>query len=168
VKTAKKNIAVLAGCQALLFTSNSTAIALSGLAGYALATNKALATLPVTAWVVGGALTTFPASLLMKRIGRRAGFTAGALTGIVWGCDLCACALPRKFLAFCLGAMLYGVCRRGPVLPLRGGGRGKAGFQGQGDFPRLRGRAGGRILGPETSKLTVNLLPVTTSARIWR
>jgi len=92
VEPAKKNVAVLAACQALLFTNNSTAIALNGLAGYALATNKALATLPVTAWVVGGALSTLPASLLMKRIGRRAGFTVGALMGII-GAAICSLAL---------------------------------------------------------------------------
>src|SRR5438132_12821608 len=92
VDTAKKNVAVLATCQALLFTNNSTAIALNGLAGYALAANKALATLPVTAWVIGGALSTLPASLLMKRIGRRAGFTARALQGTVVA-GVCAHAL---------------------------------------------------------------------------
>jgi hypothetical protein len=59
--TAKKNVAVLAACQALLFTNNSTAIALNGLAGYALAADKSLATLPVTGWVIGAALTTYPA-----------------------------------------------------------------------------------------------------------
>jgi len=37
VETAKKNVAVLAACRALLFTNNSTAIALNGLAGHALA-----------------------------------------------------------------------------------------------------------------------------------
>jgi len=89
---ARKNVAVLAACQALLFTNNATAIALSGLAGYALASNKALATLPVTGWVVGGALTTFPMSLLMRRIGRRAGFTVGALVGMV-GAAPCSYAL---------------------------------------------------------------------------
>ena len=73
METSKKNVALLAACQALLFTNNSTAIVLNGLVGFALAGNKALATLPVTGWVVGGALSTFPASLLMKRIGRRAG-----------------------------------------------------------------------------------------------
>ena len=88
----KKNVAVLAACQALLFTNNSTAIALNGLVGYALASNKALATLPVTAWVVGGALSTLPMSLLMKRIGRRAGFTVGALIGMV-GALICSLAL---------------------------------------------------------------------------
>ena len=51
----KKNVATLSVCQALLFTNNSTAIAINGLAGYALASNKALATLPVTGWVVGAA-----------------------------------------------------------------------------------------------------------------
>jgi len=40
--------------------------------------NKALATLPVTGWVVGGAISTLPMSLLMKRLGRRTGFTVGA------------------------------------------------------------------------------------------
>jgi hypothetical protein len=44
----KKNVALLAACQALLFTNNSTLIALNGLAGYALAPDKSLATAPVT------------------------------------------------------------------------------------------------------------------------
>jgi hypothetical protein len=72
----KKNVALLAISQALLLTNNSTLIALNGLAGYALAPDKSLATAPVTGWVIGAAATTF-ASLLMKRIGRRAGFTLG-------------------------------------------------------------------------------------------
>jgi len=37
VKTAKKNVAALAACQALLLTNNFTAIALNGLGGHALA-----------------------------------------------------------------------------------------------------------------------------------
>ena len=93
METAKKNVAVLATCQALLFTNNSTAIALNGLAGFALAADKALATLPVTAWVIGGALSTLPASLLMKRIGRRAGFTVGP-AGMV-GATICFRPFPR-------------------------------------------------------------------------
>ena len=50
--SAKRNVAILATAQALLFTNNSTAIAINGLVGYALASNKALATLPVTGWVL--------------------------------------------------------------------------------------------------------------------
>lgn len=44
----RKTVAILAGLQALLFTGNSVGIAIHGLAGLALAENKALATLPVT------------------------------------------------------------------------------------------------------------------------
>jgi len=83
VDTAKKNVLVLAICQGLLFTNNSILITVNALAGYALATNKAIATLPVTAYFVGSALAALPLSLLMKRIGRRAGFTLGALFAIL-------------------------------------------------------------------------------------
>src|SRR3954466_10904042 len=108
MEIAKKNVAVLSACQALLCASNSTVIALNGLAGYALATNKALATLPVTGWVIGAALTTFPASMLMKAVGRRAGFTLGALIGIV-GAALCSAALyAGSFWMLCLGTTVFG------------------------------------------------------------
>ena len=69
---ARKNVALLSACQALRFTNSVTLIAINGLAGYALAANKGFATLPVTAQVIGSALATIPASLIMQRIGRRA------------------------------------------------------------------------------------------------
>src|SRR3989441_5376172 len=103
--TAKKNVAVLATCQALLFTNNSTAIALNGLAGYALAANKALATLPVTAWVIGGALFTPPAPPLMKGIGRRAGFSGRALTGMAGAAGCVVGPYPRDFWLFFFRAL---------------------------------------------------------------
>ena len=78
-----RNVLLLACCQVLLFTNNVTLISVNGLAGHALADNKALATLPVTGYVVGAALFTFPASLWMKRMGRRAGFLTGSVLGIV-------------------------------------------------------------------------------------
>jgi hypothetical protein len=42
---ARRNVALLAACQALLFTNNTTLIAINGLAGLALAPFAALATL---------------------------------------------------------------------------------------------------------------------------
>ena len=75
---AKKNVALLATCQALLYINNAVLTTITGLAGYSLATQKSLATLPVTTYVLGSALTALPVSLLMKRYGRLAGFTAGA------------------------------------------------------------------------------------------
>src|ERR1041384_8001899 len=72
-RTTRRNIGLLAACQALLFTNNSTLIAINGLAGLSLAPYAALATLPVTCWVLGGALATMAASFYMKRAGRQAG-----------------------------------------------------------------------------------------------
>jgi hypothetical protein len=57
----QRNVAVLSACQALLLADSSALVALNGVAGYALATDKALATLPVTGWVVGGACCRPPA-----------------------------------------------------------------------------------------------------------
>src|SRR5262245_6462566 len=102
-------LAALTVCQALLFTNNAILISVGALAGYALAPDKRLATLPVTAGVVGGALTTFFASLLMQRVGRRAGFTLGALCGVA-GATICAVSLlTASFWGFCVGALTLGI-----------------------------------------------------------
>jgi MFS family permease len=159
VDSAKKNIAALATCQALLFTNNATAIALNGLAGYALASNKALATLPVTAWVLGGALSTLPASLLMKRIGRRAGFSVGAATGMV-GAAICSLALVLgNFWLFCLGTMVFGVYNA-VAQYYRFAAADSVGpdFKAKAISLVLAGGLVGGIVGPEVSKLTVDLL----------
>ena len=79
---ARKNVGVLAICQGLLLVNNSVLIAVNALAGYALAADKALATLPVTAYFIGSAIATMPLSFFMKRHGRRAGFTLGACFAI--------------------------------------------------------------------------------------
>ena len=159
METAKKNVAVLATCQALLFTNNSTAIALNGLAGYALAADKALATLPVTAWVIGGALSTLPASLLMKRIGRRAGFTVGALMGMV-GASICSAALYlESFWLFCFGTMVFGVYNAAAqYYRFAAADVASADFKAKAISLVLAGGLVGGIVGPETSKFTVDLL----------
>ena len=156
---AKKNVAVLAACQALLFTNNSTAIALNGLVGYALASNKALATLPVTAWVVGGALSTLPMSLLMKRIGRRAGFTVGALIGMV-GALICSLALYQAdFWLFCLGTLVFGVYNAvAQYYRFAAADAASVDFKAKAISLVLAGGLVGGIVGPEVSKHTVDLL----------
>jgi MFS family permease len=104
-----RNVGLLAACQAMLLTNNSTLIAINGLAGLALAPYAALATLPVTAWVLGGALGTMPASLHMKRVGRQAGLTSGTLWAVV-GALLCAAAIGlQNFWLLCAGALVLGV-----------------------------------------------------------
>ncbi len=157
-----RNVAVLAACQALLFTNNSILIALNGLAGYALAADKSLATLPVTGWVVGAALTTFSASLLMKRIGRRAGFTVGACIGIV-GAAICAGALSLgSFWLFCFGTVVFGAYNAfGQYYRFAAADAATHDFRPRAISYVLAGGLVGGIIGPTTSRFTVDLLPTT-------
>ncbi len=103
-----RNVALLAACQAMLFSNSSTLASINGLAGMALTTNPALGTLPVTTWVLGGAIATLPASLYMKRVGRTQGLIAGAGTGIL-AALVCALAIGlQDFWLLCLGTLIFG------------------------------------------------------------
>jgi MFS family permease len=104
----RKNIALLAICQALMMTCNSLVIATSALVGLALASDKWMATLPLGLQFLSTMSFTLPASLFMKRLGRRVGFQLGALLGL-GGAVLCTYAIfTRSFVGFCGGALLIG------------------------------------------------------------
>ena len=68
-RRARRNVAVLFSMHAILGSQMSVNIILGGLAGFALAENKALATLPISVIVFVSMLTAAPASLLMGRYG---------------------------------------------------------------------------------------------------
>lgn len=147
-------ILLLAACQALLMTANVVIIGMTGLAGYVLANDKGLATLPVTAFIVGTAITTFPAALWMRRVGRRLGFVTGSGLGIC-GAALCAVAMASgSFLLLTLGAFLngsynaFGQQYRFAAAELVGGVE-----RGRAIALVLAGGIGGAILGPEGTKL---------------
>lgn len=80
-----KNVLILAACQGLLFSINTVFAMVSGLVGASLAPDPALATVPLGLFIAGAALSTYPASLLMGRIGRRTGFLIGASIGFYGG-----------------------------------------------------------------------------------
>ena len=103
-----RNTLVLSGCQATLQTGGVTLVAITGLAGYALAADKAYATVPLTCYVLGSAMTTIPASLLMKAVGRRAGFQIGTGIGAI-GAAVCSLAVwLANFWLLCAGMMVLG------------------------------------------------------------
>ncbi|HSG67016.1 MAG TPA: MFS transporter, partial [Gammaproteobacteria bacterium] len=80
-RRAKRNVAVLFFCQAVLGAQMPVHIILGGLAGAVLAENRALATVPISIMVLVSMLTAVPASQLMGRYGRRTGFLIGAAAG---------------------------------------------------------------------------------------
>ena len=104
----KRNVFLLIICQALLFVNNTTMIAVNGLVGYALAPTAALATIPVTAYVIGSALASAPIAKMMRRYGRRVGFSVGTLFGML-GVTLAAMGAHYKlFWLLCMGTMVVG------------------------------------------------------------
>jgi uncharacterized protein (TIGR03382 family) len=105
----KRNVILLALCQGLLMIGTSTMIAEAALVGHMLAADKAYATLPLAAQQLAVMATIVPASLLMARIGRRAGFTIGACFGIVGTTVATAGVLQGSFWLFCLGTGLNGI-----------------------------------------------------------
>jgi MFS family permease len=104
----KRNVILLALCQGLLMIGNSTMIAEAALVGHLLAANKAFATLPLAAQQFAVMITIVPASMLMARVGRRAGFTIGACFGIAGTSVATLGVLWGSFPLFCLGMALNG------------------------------------------------------------
>ena len=103
-----RNVALLALCQALMMTTTSAIIASGALIGQMLAEDKALATLPVALQFVATMLTAIPASLYMRRVGRRLGFVTGALIGVAGGTIATAAIAIASFWLFALGIALIG------------------------------------------------------------
>ena len=104
----KRDIFLLVACQALLFTNNVSMIAVNGLAGLALAPNMAMATVPVTSYVVGSALASAPVAKIMKHYGRRVGFSIGTFFGMLGVLVAALGAYHKLFWLLCLGTMLVG------------------------------------------------------------
>ena len=108
-KTSHRDIFLLACCQALLLVNSASLITMNGLIGFSLTDRKSLATLGVTTYVLGSALSTMPLSLWMARVGRRTGFMTGALINIA-GCALAALALgERSFILYCFATAIIGI-----------------------------------------------------------
>ena len=77
MNTTHRNIGLLAAAQSLLLANGITLVAINSLLGLQLAPDRRLATLPITTYVIGGAISTIAAAFFMKRYGRRAGFMLG-------------------------------------------------------------------------------------------
>lgn len=105
----KQNVAILVISQLLFMIGSITVTTLSGVIGQQLSPDPSLATLPISLMMIGTVLSTLPASLYMRRVGRRRGFITGATIGGIGGALLSVFAITQaSFLLFCLGNMLIG------------------------------------------------------------
>ena len=103
-----RRLLLLVLCQGFFLTNNVTFIAINGLVGLRLAPNAWLATLPVTAYVAGGALFAGLVGRHQRAWGRRRAFQLGLVVAI-GTTALCAwAAWQGHFWILVLGATLAG------------------------------------------------------------
>jgi MFS family permease len=107
---ARRNVAVLASAQALFHCTQTMAIATTPIAALGLlGADKVYATVPIFLAHLGLMTTTFPAAILMGRVGRKPGLTLGALAGIIGGAMSFLAIWWSSFLLLCIGGFLQGV-----------------------------------------------------------
>lgn len=91
-----------------MMSGNSLIITATALVGLHIAPLPEWATLPLAVMFVGVIITTYPASMLMERVGRRTGFTLGAVLGISGGLVSAWAISKEAFYLFCVGSLLLG------------------------------------------------------------
>jgi len=107
----RRNVALLSLAQALFMSVQSMAIATTPIAAFMLldADSKWQATVPIFLNHLGLMTITIPASLLMGRIGRRRGFSVGAIVSMISGLLGCFAILDQNFALLCVASYLQGV-----------------------------------------------------------
>ena len=103
-----RQLLLLVLCQGLFLTNNVVFIAINGLVGLSLAPLAWMATLPVTGYVVGGALSTILVARTQARWGRRRSFQLGLVVAAI-ASALCAyAAVTRNFWLLVAATVIAG------------------------------------------------------------
>jgi MFS family permease len=102
------NVLRLATAQALAGANSVVVYATGAVVGNMLAPTKALATLPISVFVVGMAACTLPAGAIARRHGRRAAFLTGTGCGVLVGLLSALAVVVGSFWLFCAGAFFGG------------------------------------------------------------
>lgn len=103
------NVIRLAIAQALAGANSTVVYATGAVVGDMLAPSKALATLPISIFVVGMAACTLPAGAIARRHGRRAAFMLGTGCGVLAGLFASLAVLQASFWLFCAATFFGGV-----------------------------------------------------------
>ena len=103
-----RNVTILAAAQALAASAGPLVVLAGGIIGESLAPSPMLATLPITAVVIGLACATVPTSMLIRRIGRRPTFVAGAAVSIAAALVAAGATASEQFALFCAATFLMG------------------------------------------------------------
>ncbi len=108
-RRAKANVLRLAAAQALAGANASVVFATGAIIGSTLSPDPALATAPISVFVVGMAAGTLPVGWLSRRHGRRAAFMAGGGCGVMAGLVGAGALLLQSFPLYCLATLFAGL-----------------------------------------------------------
>ena len=104
-----RNLIILFFCQLISSTGQLVVVTLGGIIGSSLTGSQSIATLPVSLMVVVTALTAIPATMLMRRIGRKYGSVIASLSAAI-AVLLAAYAIKtQSFILFALSAAMFGI-----------------------------------------------------------
>ena len=92
-----RNLWLLTICQGLFLTNNVTFMAINGLVGLNLAPYGWMATLPLMAYVVGGAMSTALVTRTQVRFGRKVSFQMGLAVAVLSALLCCYAAYSKNF-----------------------------------------------------------------------
>lgn len=150
----------LAIAQALSGANSTVVYATGAIIGHMLAPRPELATLPITMFVVGMALSTLPAGQIARRYGRARVFQLGNLCGVLMGVLGALGIVEGSFLLFCL-ATVFGGAYAAVVLTFRFAA---AECVSPEDKPRalstvLAGGVLAGVVGPQLANWTMNSWP---------
>lgn len=107
---ARRTALILAAAQAVLGSAAPICFALGALAGhFMLDADKSLATAPLTGFNVGVAIGALPAAAMIRALGHRNGFMAGALLTGFGGMVATIALFQMSFWLFALGLTIVGV-----------------------------------------------------------
>jgi MFS family permease len=162
IATLRFQVGLLATLQSLLFLNNATLIAVNVLAGLQLTQDKMLASLPVTAYVLGSAVWSMPAASVMRRYGRRTGYTLGAAAAALSALVAFSAMSIDSLALLCVGTFLCGIYNAfGASLRFAAADaadRYNPGFKARAISLVLTGGLVGGILGPEISRWSRTVL----------
>jgi len=156
-----RNLWLLTVCQAFFLVNNVIFIAVNGLVGLSLAPLGWMATLPVTGYVVGAALSAMPVSRLQARVGRKRSFQAGLLVAMV---SAAGCALAVSLQSFWLlmaSTLVAGFySANGALYRFAGAELVAPAFKERALSMVLAGGIAGAFIGPNLASATRGLLPL--------
>jgi len=104
-----RNVLLLSIGQAFGSAGITMMVLLGGIIGSDLAPTPALATLPISIQVLGVALSTVPASFVMRRFGRRRGFVASSLVAALAALLAAYAVSVGSFVLFCMATFFTGL-----------------------------------------------------------